>query len=315
MSSNLRKMIDLNRQAEREKYLKDYQQRLGLAPAALAEHLNRRCPHCQELLMPTQIPDEWRGPGHFLTVWPDSHDCEAEQKAKAWRLVQEMAQKEAAWSKEYQHRLEVSGLTGWLGRATFDSFEARPDFPEGIDLKNRVMAYAKAIGQGKTEKPTLILYGWYGNGKSHLAASVIRYCVDLEIRPCYFRIWSDYLKRIQATYKRDDEEQDGRETEADIIAELQTGKVVVIDDLDKRRPSGFVRDTLYEVLNYRYNKELPTILTFNYGPDDADPKAPGRPALETYLGRAVLDRILDTRKSFDIIEFTGPSFRNGMGAI
>lgn len=314
MSSNLRKMIDQNRQQEREKYLRDYQQRSGLAPEALAEHLNRRCPHCDELLTPTFQPDLWRGGNHRIAIWPDSHDCEAERQARAWRMVQEMAQQEAAWSKEYQHRLEVSGLTGWLGRATFDSFEARPDFPGAADLKNRVMAYAQAIGQGKTDKPTLILYGWYGNGKSHLAASVIRYCVDLEIRPCYFRIWSDYLKRIQATYGPRNEDDD-RETEADIIAELQTGRVVVIDDLDKRRHSGFVRDTLYEVVNYRYNHELPTILTFNYGPDDADPKAPGRPILETYLGRAVLDRILDTHKIFDIIEFTGPSFRNGMGAV
>jgi hypothetical protein len=48
----------------------------------------------------------------------------------------------------------------------------------------------------------------------------------------------------------------------------------------------------------------------NYGPGDVDAAAPGRLALEAYLGRAVLDRVIGA--AFDVIEFSGPSYRSGM---
>lgn len=163
----------------------------------------------------------------------------------------------------------------------------------------------------------LILYGQYGNGKSHLAAAVIREALAHgwttpstgSGRGCYFRVWTEYLKRLQASWKPRPDDLEA-EAEADIVAELQDGRLVVIDDLDKKDPTVWTRGVLYGVLNYRYNAELPTILTFNFGPDDADPRAPGRLALEEYLGRASLDRLIGA--ACDVIEFGGPSFRSGV---
>lgn len=314
--STLRRMINLNRQEERRMYAMDYQERSKLDPVQLAVYLDRRCPYCQTYLTPTQIPDEWRGPGHFLTVWPDSHGCEAELNTLSRQAVREAQDQMEAWNLAYQKRLKDAGLIGWLGEATFDSYEPREDYAEAMEMRARVMAYVQAIAAGERDRPFLILYGKYGNGKSHLAAAAVRWFVDLDWSRCYFRVWPDYLNRIRATYKngRKDEwgDDDDQETEADIIAELQAGEIVTIDDLDKRRPTDFVRDTLYEAVNHRYNAGLPTIMTFNYGPEDKDPKAPGRAMLEAYLSRAVLDRILDRKTAFDIIEFTGPSYRSGL---
>jgi DNA replication protein DnaC len=313
--STLRRMIDYNRQEERQRYVRDYQERSKLGPEDLARHLNRRCPYCGAYLVPTQIPDEWRGEGHFLTVWPDSHGCQAELTALSRQAVREAQDEVEAWNKAYLKRLKDAGLVGLPGKATFDSFEPRKDWAEAMEVRDRVMAYAQAIAAGEKDRPFLILYGNFGNGKSHLAAAAVRYFVDLDWTNCYFRVWPNYLARIRATYKRrrdEEEEADDHETEADIVAELQTGQVVTIDDLDKRRPTDFVRDTLFEVVNHRYNEGLPTIMTFNYGPEDMDPKAPARAMLEAYLSRAVLDRILDQKTAFDIIEFTGPSYRSGL---
>ena len=84
----------------------------------------------------------------------------------------------------------------------------------------------------------------------------------------------------------------------------------MIDDLDKRSATEWSREVLFSVVNERYNKGVPTVLTFNHGPGDRDPKAPGRLALATYLGEAVLDRIVGA--AFDVIDFDGPSYRSGV---
>ena len=213
--------------------------------------------------------------------------------------------------------LRRAGLVGWLGRATFDNFNIRADWPESADIKSRVMAYCAGLIDDTLPKSRnwLILCGNYGNGKSHLAAAIIQHTFIIK-RPSYFRVWPAYLERIKASWERerhtsyDDSEDGPAETEADIARELQVGKVVAIDDLDKKMATEWTKSTLYSVLNHRYNAELPTILTFNYGPGETDPKAPGRSALEAYLGRAVLDRVIGA--TYDIIEFTGPSFRSGV---
>jgi DNA replication protein DnaC len=224
--------------------------------------------------------------------------------------------------QEYCKRLQDAGLIGWLAEATFATFSARDDWTEAETVWRRVLCYAKTVESGNCEKPFLILCGQVGNGKSHLAASVVHHFLDKGHRPAYFRVWPDYLKRIQATFRKSRSDdvygsgvaasttEEARETEEDIVSELQTGKVVVIDDLDKRRPTDWVREILFPVLNHRYNAGLPTILTLNYGPGDVDPVAPGRLALEAYLGRAGLDRVIGA--AFDVIEFTGPSFRSGL---
>ncbi len=213
--------------------------------------------------------------------------------------------------QEYCKRLQDAGLIGWLAEATFATFSARDDWTSAEDVFRRVMSYTKTVESGNHEKPFLLLCGQVGNGKSHLAAAAIHFYLDKGHRPCYFRVWPDYLKRIQATFRKTwNEDEDEHETEEDIINELQTGKIICIDDLDKRRSTDWVREILFPVLNHRYNAGLPTVLTLNYGPGDVDPVAPGRLALEAYLGRAGLDRVIGA--SFDVIEFDGPSYRSGL---
>jgi len=150
----------------------------------------------------------------------------------------------------------------------------------------------------------LILHGGYGTGKSHLAAAVIREAMEADVPQAYFRVWTEYLKRLQASW-----DDNAREHTSDIERELASGRLVVIDDIDKRRPTAWTREVLFTALNRRYNARLPTVLTFNYGPDDVDRNAPGRLALEEYLGRATLDRLLEVSI---MVEFAGPSYRSGV---
>lgn len=234
-------------------------------------------------------------------------------------------QKQEASAAELRERARLAeltraGLVGWLGSAEFSQFQPRKDWPEAMNCKERVMAYFEALEADNFEvvdhpvfrshkKNWLILHGHYGCGKTLLSAAMVKWYTGPG--RAYFRVWPDYERRIRATYSKD---RDGsplsNESEDTIIQELQQGAFVVIDDLDKRKSTDFTRGVLYSVLNYRYNAELPTALTFNFGPDEVDPQARGRLALESILGPAVLDRIIGS--AFDVIDFNGPSYRSGV---
>jgi len=107
----------------------------------------------------------------------------------------------------------------------------------------------------------------------------------------YYRSWAAYIKRLRASF-----EKGAKERTSAIEFELTHGQLVVIDDLDKIKPTEFVQDTLFNVIEYRQNRELPTILTSNSEPQDLVP----------WVGIATLDRI----GGFCVqIEFKGESYR------
>lgn len=294
---------------------------------AAAQELNQSCDYCGSL----KIPQFIYGYAERLTIiWPDCN-CEqsrmsAEQLAESKRLADLDAQMQL-----YQARLDQAGLIGWLGKATFDNYQPRDDFPAGIEHKKAIVEYTQKFLSGefdngvfhpsgemdleqaiqeynkrKTINNWLILCGNFGNGKSHLAAAIVKSIIDAGTQNVYFRVWPEYLERLKATFNKDESSE---QTQAQIIAELRTGDLVVIDDLDKSQPTEWMRTILYTAINYRYNEGLPTVLTFNYSPSDASPKVPGRLALEDYLGRSVIDRIIEVST---LIEFSGPSYRSGL---
>lgn len=304
------------RQTEMDQHRQRSQRLSRLDATAAAREFNRHCPYCHALLIP--YPYDYTIGGRDIRQWifREVHGCAEETAARVAAQATRDAQVRAQAQADYEARLKRAGLVGWLGRATFDNYTLRADWPGSADVKRQVMNYCTGLIDDTLPRSRnwLILCGSYGSGKSHLAAAIIRN-MFLVKHPSYFRVWPAYLERIKASWERErrvfDDSDDGpQETESDIARELQNGKVVVIDDLDKKVATEWTKSTLYSVLNHRYNAELPTILTFNYGPGEADPQAPGRAALEQYLGRAVLDRVIGA--TYDIIEFNGPSYRSGM---
>lgn len=240
-----------------------------------------------------------------VRVWPDRCGCLGEQLAIDSR--REIERQTAAERARLEHAtaLQRAGLSDHLSRYQFDTFDVRADWPDARAVLTRVKTYAYALANGAlARKPWLILCGDYGLGKSHLAGAIVRSVIDAGWRDCYFRVWPSYLRRLQQSWyhtKRGEEIPDdefGAETEADIINELIRGRVVVIDDLDKREGSPWVRSALYDVLNSRYNADAPTVLTFNTLSGDQ---------LLDFIGESVLDRILE--QAYDVIEFHGPSYR------
>lgn len=268
--------------------------------------MHEHCLYCGELKQWNVI--RWPLQRGRLFAYPLPCDCDGAEKAQQERAQALVDRQEAEAAVMRQVAIQRAGLLGRLADCTLDSFEKRADWSQAIDCVIKVRKYWQAVySEQLGHKPWLVLYGALGTGKTHLAAGVIREAVSAGWMSVYFRSWTDYLGRLQASWDR----QSGEQRTSDIIDELKKGRLVAIDDIDKRESrSGWAQGELYAALNYRYNAKLPTILTFNCKPTQPDPQAPGRVFLERYMGRALIDRVIES--AFSIINFDGPSYRSGV---
>lgn len=102
------------------------------------------------------------------------------------------------------------------------------------------------------------LTGPYGCGKTHLAAAVLNAMIGRGI-PGMFVVVPDLLRQIRIGF--DDMEMAKRANE--IVDTAKSAPLLVLDDLGAEKPSDWVREYLFILLNTRYEKELPTIVTTN----------------------------------------------------
>ncbi len=155
---------------------------------------------------------------------------------------------------------------------------------------NDSLKKAKAVGKRFVEHwpavdAGLLISGPVGVGKTHLAVAILNELVDTKGTPVLFCDFSDLLDRIQASFgKGSDESQD------DIVAPYRDAELLVLDELGARRPSDWVREVLYGLLNTRYNRGRLTILTTNFA-DEPDTR--GGETLEARVGAPVRSRLYE----------------------
>jgi DNA replication protein DnaC len=153
--------------------------------------------------------------------------------------------------------------------ATFDNLhEPRPEAHkiEAVRLYADELATAKErTGKG------LYLWGPNGTGKTHLAVAASRAVPkSLFVNTLYL---FDQLKESYSTGEP-----------CRIFNYARRADFLVLDDLGSERPSGWVQERLYALVNTRWDEMLPTLVTSNHAPAK----------LEEVLGSRTASRILGT---------------------
>ncbi len=150
---------------------------------------------------------------------------------------------------------ELSSLD-MMSNKTFGSFDDRSgeDLPPE-DLKSLQKAAKAAQSFAERPKGWLVFLGGYSTGKSHLAASIANYRAGLGDPPL-FVIASDLLDHLRATFNPTSSVTFDRRFD-----EIRTASLLVLDDLGTQTMSPWVREKLFQIINYRYNAELPTVIT------------------------------------------------------
>jgi DNA replication protein DnaC len=165
---------------------------------------------------------------------------------------------------------ELSSLD-LMANKTFGSFEDRTN--EGLQAdESKSLQKALKATHAFAEKPKgwLVLLGGFGSGKTHLAAAIANYRAGLGDPPLFIMV-PDLLDHLRATFSPSSSTTFDRRFD-----EIRTAPLLVLDDLGTQSMTPWVREKLYQLFNYRYNAELPTVITTSDSLDEMDPRIRSR---------------------------------------
>jgi DNA replication protein DnaC len=185
---------------------------------------------------------------------------------------------------------ELSSL-GLLNAHTFGSFSLRNDENLEKEERKKLESAFKAT-QKYAEKPKgwLVLQGGFASGKTHLAAAIANYRSAEGVPPLFIMV-PDLMDHLRATFSPDSTVSYDRRFD-----EIKTTPLLVLDDLGTESMTPWVREKLYQLFNYRYNADLPTVITTTDKLSEIDPR--------------IRSRILD-RRICRIYAITAPPYRGG----
>ncbi len=105
----------------------------------------------------------------------------------------------------------------------------------------------------------LLLMGPVGVGKTHLSVAIIRDLIEKMGASCLFYESGTLLKEIQNSYNPI-----SQTSELKVLAPIFEAEVLVLDELGASKPTDWVRETMMQIINTRYNDKKLTIFTTNY---------------------------------------------------
>ncbi|HEY6806323.1 MAG TPA: ATP-binding protein [Pyrinomonadaceae bacterium] len=137
---------------------------------------------------------------------------------------------------------------------SFENFSCEPNssIDYALNFAQTLARDFPAVDRG------LLFMGAVGVGKTHLAVSILKTLSARGFRSLFCEFGS-LLKQIQNSYNPI-----SKTSELSVLAPIYEAQVLVLDELGAAIPTDWVRDTMYQIINTRYNERKLTIFTTNY---------------------------------------------------
>lgn len=151
--------------------------------------------------------------------------------------------------------------------STFENFKLHGtpvEQEQQLGARRRSQQYVERFlsEDGGFAESGLIFVGATGVGKTHLAVSVLKELIQRYAVRGRFVDFTSLLFEIQSTF-----EPGAAVGKSRLLSPVTDAEVLVLDDLGAQKPSSWVNEVLYLVLNTRYASKLPTLFTTNYSLD------------------------------------------------
>lgn len=167
-------------------------------------------------------------------------------------------------------------------KCSFNTFKSAP----GTSQDNALLLAQKLVHDFPVERGLLFM-GPAGVGKTHLAVAIIRGLIEKGFAGVFCEFGS-LLKEIQDSYNPI-----SKSSELKVLAPIYQTDVLVLDELGATIPTDWVRDTMYQIINKRYNDEKLTIFTTNYSDARSSDK---EQVLEDRIGTRLRSRLYEMCK-------------------
>jgi DNA replication protein DnaC len=177
-----------------------------------------------------------------------------------------------------------------LREMTFATFNYRPTGPDLTDTVARKLQQAYTIARDFASRPEgwLVLVGDTGCGKTHLAAAIAHQQRGAGL-PYLFVVVPDFLDALRSLAAGGM----ARET-PDYFERVSKSAFLVLDDLGVHSETPWAQEKLFQLLNYRYNAKLPTVICMR--PSDEIPV--------TWFSRLYDDKVSI------VVRIEAPDYRN-----
>jgi DNA replication protein DnaC len=162
---------------------------------------------------------------------------------------------------------------------TLDSFEVHNDsHRDALKISRQFVKNYPAQDVG------LVFIGPCGVGKTHLAVAIIQELIRTKDAACIFYDFRDLIREIQSTFTPE-----SNMSESDVLAPVFSSEVLVLDELGAKRTSAWVEETVFYIINHRYNHKKMTLFTTNY--PDTDESEDKRDSFYKKGDESLIDRI------------------------
>jgi DNA replication protein DnaC len=167
------------------------------------------------------------------------HTCEIEAKP---------ASSGYSWGPEFELQKSM----------TFDKFDWRRINLLPEQRQNLEQAFRLALDFAKSPEGWLVFMGVTGCGKTHLASAIVNYHYQAN-QPALFIVVPEFLDHLRSTFSPE-----SKVSYDQLFEKVKTAPLLVLDDFGEQSTTPWAREKLYQIINYRYNARLATVITTRY---------------------------------------------------
>ncbi len=146
----------------------------------------------------------------------------------------------------------------------FESFDYRRVNLLPEQRENLEEAFHIAFNFAKSPDGWLILMGVSGCGKTHLAAAIANYHYQAK-QPALFIVVPEFLDHLRSTFSPE-----SKVSYDHLFEKIKTAPLLILDDFGEHSTTPWAREKLYQMINYRYNARLATVITTRYALEEID---------------------------------------------
>lgn len=174
-------------------------------------------------------------------------------------------------------------------KMTFETFDWKRVNLSLEQRQNLEAAYNLARMFAEAPENWLVFAGINGCGKTHLASAIVNYRYK-QGKPALFVVVPEFLDHLRSAFSPD-----SKITYDQLFEGVKTTPLLVLDDFGEQASTPWAQEKLYQVINYRYNACLPTVITTVLGLDEMDARIRSR----------FIDNKISTLFNLDVPDYRG----------